>query len=654
VKDRITFVANGRYQENVGSRNGIRRFMPDNYSNWDSEDSTQWYSDHTGDNGITPLETGKNISFFGKLAFKPLQMVRTSVEYSYNYYKGKGYGYNSNFYYKYNPDGRPTSYWINDLVTFMLNHALSRSFFYEIKGSYIKNWNAQYVFENPFETVKNYTGTDSLNIFGLPVYRYVHDSYAGTAGPNFSTGGQDKYWGENWSEDYNGKIDATWQLNKHHILKGGFSYTQHNIHRFNTTIQNYYRNTPDADFRFFDPTTRKIVFPFYRPEINLDRETYTDIYIVKPWEYAEYLQDKMEFDNMVINFGLRYEYFCPSITYPSDPRNPGNDIINSPQSAYLEAPSSCQLSPRLGISYKLGEAALLRFSYGHFFQMPPLYALYTNHDHVVGGDYTTTMGSPLVKPQKTIQYEAGLWQQLSSDMSLEVAVFYRDIYDLLAAVTITTYNAIHYGLYSNKDYGNARGLELKYDYFSGNLSAGINYTLQYTRGNANYPTYTFSRAGNKQDPVNVLIPMDWDQRHTLNASISYNTESYGSSITGHYDSGTPYNWSPLSESMQANVNLQGNNSARPSIISVDLSAYVNLWSTRKTRARLTLLVYNLFDALNEYGVNNTTGRANQQIIRWTDFAKYRSNFSTIYDNINNPFSFSDPRSVKVGVDFSFF
>jgi outer membrane receptor protein involved in Fe transport len=655
VQDVVTFLVNTRYQDNKGSRNGIRRFMPDNYSDWDSQDSTQWRSDHTGDNAIVPMETNTSITLFGKLSFRPLQTIRASLDYSYNYGEGQGYSH----YYRYNPDGRATGYGRSHLLTATLNHTLSHSLFYEFKASYMKDWGASYVFENVFETLKSYTGGDSLNVIGLPVYRYVHDLYGiqGSAGPGFSTGGQDKGWSENWTEDYNLKFSGTCQLNKQHVFKAGIDFTKHNIDRFNTTIQNYYRNTPyENDFQD-DSITGKRIYLYYKPDLVLERSTYTDIYVVRPWEYSGYVQDKMEFENMVINLGVRYDYFNPNTTYPSEPRNPGNDLTfpNNPErmSTYLQVPASSQISPRFGISYKLGDAALLRFSYGHFFQMPPLYALYTDNSRVVAGDYQTLMGNPLVKPQKTVQYEAGLWQQLTREMSFEVAVFYRDIYNLLSTKTIETFNAIHYGLYSNKDYGNARGLELKYDYFSGNFSAGINYTLQYTRGNANYPSYTFSREGSRLDPVNVLIPMDWDQRHTFNASLSYYTEGYGGSITGRFDSGTPYSWSPLPESPQALVNLQPNNSSQPTLFSIDLSAFVNLWTIGTARSRLTLLVYNLLDGLNEVGVNATTGRANQQIVRETDLASYRSNFSTIYDLINNPSSFTNPRSVKVGIEVMF-
>jgi outer membrane receptor protein involved in Fe transport len=369
----------------------------------------------------------------------------------------------------------------------------------------------------------------------------------------------------------------------------------------------------------------------------------------------------MEFDEMVINLGLRFDYFNPNTTYPSQLRNPGRNPANqltftdpSRMSVYLKAPASEQFSPRIGISYKLGEEALLRFSYGHFFQIPPLYSLYSNYQQVIGtGDYQTLMGNPLVKSQKTIQYEAGLWQQLTNQMSFEVAVFYRDIYDLLGTVTIERFNGIKYGLYSNKDYGNARGVELKYDYISGSFSARLNYTLQYTRGNADDPEFSFNREGDKLDPVNVLIPMSWDQRHTLNATVAYYVEDYGISLTSRLDSGTPYSYSPLGENPLARVHLNPNNSVMPSQFNVDLQAFVSLFSIGTTRARLNLLIYNLLDRLNETGVNATTGRANQQIIRETDLAGYKSNFSTIYDLINNPGNYANPRLVKLGIEFVF-
>jgi len=446
-------------------------------------------------------------------------------------------------------------------------------------------------------------------------------------------------------KDTNAKFDVTWQATKNHSLKSGLLYTIHDLDQQSRTIRNkYYGTDLEADL--------------YEPVVYSDSSVYSDIYTVKPTELSAYIQDKIEYDEMVINFGLRYDYFDPNTTYPSDLRNPANQLVFADslnrKTDYLDAKPQVQISPRLGLSYQLSNAALLHFSYGHFFQMPPLYAIYDNHSFQVSpSDYATTMGNPQIKAQKTVQYEIGLWQELIKGMGLEVALFYRDIYDLLSARVITTYDQIEYGLYSNKDYGNAKGLEVKYDFVTGSFSAYANYTLQYSRGNADNPTTTFTRAGSSMDPISRLIPMSWDQRHTLNVTVGYNTPRYGSTLTAYYNSGATYTWSPLDESQLAKVNLYPNNAKMPSTYSVDMSAFYDLPLVSRFRARLTLNIYNLLDTLNEWGVNGNTGRAYTAIVRESDLANHRSNFNTYYDRIQNPSMYATPRLIKLGLGIMF-
>jgi len=636
IKDYVSLVLNGRYQDIKDQYNGIRRFEPDNYSNFLYDDPKNYYSVHTGDNSYVPMGTNKEYSIYGKLAIKPAASIRSSITYSLNHSDAKSY----NHWYKYNPDGRATDHTRTDLVALQVNHTLSNALFYELKLSYMKNFDGNYLYDNYLDS------------------RYLHDEYAVSNGPGFSTGGQDKSYTKRTSEDYMAKFDITYQANKNHIFKTGLVYTKHDIDQFWALIRNKYAGAVDELEQTVDPETGRIYFLNYEPTIITNSSVYSDIYKVHPVEFSAYIQDKMEFESMVINLGLRYDYFDPATSYPTQWRNPANqlDYPNNPEymSKYNDASTNSQLSPRFGISYQLGSSALLRFSYGHFFQMPPLYALYTNPQHIVATEnYKTTMGNPLVKPQKTIQYEVGLWQQLNPAMSIEVAVFYRDIYDLLSTKLIQTYNQVWYGLYSNKDYGNARGLEMKYEFYLGAISVGLNYTLQYTRGNADDPTFTFSRAGDSKDPVNLLIPMSWDQRHTLNVSAGYNTEKYGATLTAYYNSGTPYTYEPISESSLSRINLSPNNSSIPGQFSVDLSAFYTIWSNQDYRLRINVLAYNILDALNAGSVYPRTGQPYTDIVRDVDLSGHRSNFNDYYDIIKNPAMYSAPRSVKLGLTFSF-
>jgi hypothetical protein len=218
---------------------------------------------------------------------------------------------------------------------------------------------------------------------------------------------------------------------------------------------------------------------------------------------------------------------------------------------------------------------------------------------------------------------------------------------------ITTYNQIRYGLYSNKDYGNARGLEVKYDLRWGNVTAFLNYTLQYTRGNADNPTFNFSREGENLDPIRILIPMSWDQRHTLNVTVGYHKKNYGATLTAYYNSGTPYTWQPISASILSRINLLPNNAWQPSTYSVDFAGYYTIPLSRWSNIRFELNIYNLFDRLNEVWVNPQTGRAYTAIIRETDIAGHRSDFNEYIDRVQNPSMFSAPRLIKFGIRFVF-
>ena len=636
LRDRLTFLVNTRLQDNKGHLNGVRRFNVDDFSDFSQHDSSQWYSEKTGDDAYVPMSWDKSASIYSKLTARLGGGIKTSLSWSLNDGEGEGYSHR----WKYVPDGRATSYSHSDLLAWQVNHTLSNSLFYEFKASYMASSNDYYLHENP---------TDS---------RYVHDDYARADGPGFLTGGDEKSYSKRQYRDYNAKLDVTWQANKHHIFKSGASLILHDIDNFSSSIRNLYYG---KDYQFdyaYDSTAHKRNYLYYQPVLAPDSSIYADVYRVKPEEFSAYIQDKMEYDNMVINWGARFDYFNSATTYPTVSRNPSNQIAfpDNPErmSTFPKAPATWQFSPRFGISYKLGDAALLRFAYGHFFQMPPLYALYANNKRLVPPtDYATTMGNPLIRPQKTIQYEVGLWQQLMPGMSLEVAVFYRDIYDLLSARVITTFNQIRYGLYSNKDYGNARGMELKYQVTSGAVLAEVNYTLQYTRGNADNPTFSFTRAGENMDPVNILIPMSWDQRHTLNASAGYNTPRVGVTLTGYYNSGTPFTWEPISESALKRINLSPNNSVKPTQISVDLRAYYSFYQAKSLQIRGLLMAYNLLDRLNEIGVNSKTGRAYSDIVRESEVADHRSNFNDYYDRIQDPSMYAAPRLIKAGLEVIF-
>jgi outer membrane receptor for ferrienterochelin and colicin len=651
IANKISIVVNGRYEDKDGPYFGFNRFEVDNYSDYTSVDSTQWYSEHTGSGKKVLMNSGQNYSLFGKLTVKPMPTLKLAITQTLE----NRSGYNYSHYYKYNPDGRPGDFSVSQLSALQVNHTISRRAFQDIKVSYADRYSGHYVYKDPNDS------------------RYVSPNYSRSVA-GFSSGGNSKTHTERWTNSINVGYSLHWQVHKNHSIKTGLEYYKYDIDSRESQIQNKWAGTQEEYTSVYDTELQRTIYPYYEPIIRPDSSIYSDIYTAAPVEFAGYIQDKMEFDLMVINMGLRYDYSNPNTVYPSQLRNPanqlyfpkvdedgnvetdssGNVVLNMERmSTYPTAKPREQISPRLGIAYQLGEKALLRFSYGHFFQMPAYYAIYENHSFLVSPtDYATTMGNPNIKAQKIVQYEVGFWQQLNRRMTMEVAIYYRDIYDLLGAKVITTYNQIHYGLYSNKDYGNARGFELKYEFSNDPIQIGLNYTLQYTKGNADNPTSTFNREGSQQDPIKRLIPMSWDQRHTLNMSVGYNMPQYGITLLGYYESGTPYTWEPIAISALSTVNLYPNNSVKPSTYKVDINGYINLLNKKQTELRLTFRIYNLLDRLNAENVYSSTGSPSSTIVQEAERYLLQSDFIDYDTAILVPTYYQHPRMVKMGLEFN--
>jgi hypothetical protein len=120
------------------------------------------------------------------------------------------------------------------------------------------------------------------------------------------------------------------------------------------------------------------------------------------------------------------------------------------------------------------------------------------------------------------------------------------------------------------------------------------------RGNYDTSSY-FTTASSSwlEQPHQREFPLRWDQRHTVNFSLGFHTGRFGATITTMYNSGEKYTKSfpPTQQPFQTEYILNGYD--QPSQLSVDLFAYMDLFTTDRLKLRLLLLSYNVFDKLND-------------------------------------------------------
>lgn len=442
------------------------------------------------------------------------------------------------------------------------------------------------------------------------------------------------------------KFDITSQAHPSHLLKGGIDVLDHNIRRF------IYRNP-------------------YKGGVH----EYQD-YKRRPLEIGAYVQDKIEYSFLIVNLGLRMDYFAPNglgngfrrVRDPSYPYDgdeatmwpdlylPGFVDENGTFQYYPEEKAKSQIyfSPRIGVAHPVTENLSLHFAYGHFVQRPDFRDIFYMHDIQRA---FRLVGNPQAKIQKTIAFEFGLKQAIANLMSIELSVYYRDIFDLLGSQFVNFF-PYQFSVINNSNYANAKGFEISVQKrYSSYFSANVNYTFLIATGNENTSRQgvkNFWGTTNDRLRPRRAFFLNWDRRHTIGGSVNvFFPRHTGPTLLGmkplqntqisflfNVKSGLPYTpteratgewdyWLRI---------LQTNSARRPWTYQVDMDIAKN-FKLGNTTFSLFVRTINLLNTDNALWVYTNTGRlwdAGPQSNRTLDF---------IYD----PGAKGPPREIRAGV-----
>lgn len=376
-----------------------------------------------------------------------------------------------------------------------------------------------------------------------------HDLFAGPGFVNFAhptlTGGSASY-AYNQSSYIAGKIDLSHQLDKTHLFKIGGEYRYNTIRFWETQADRFWRVKSQS------PT-------FTREELL--RNSYTSNLGVKvdgiakgkkeflddgsrnsaphPIIAAGYIQDKIELEDLVLNLGLRYDYFNANVDVFKDPHNIGLDNKGSyyeiSDTNYVAGKAAHTFSPRLGFSFPVSDRTVFHAQYGHFTQPVELHRLYTSTtvlaQQLTAGNYVN-VGNPGLKPERTISYEIGFTQQLGDNASLGITAYYKDVKDLIQLQN-TIARPVQYARYVNGDFGTIRGASLSFQLRRTNrVAASVNYTLQYATGTGSSAQSNFNIAWLGGNFPDYVTPLDFDQRHTGSINFDFRTLKEDGPILG--------------------------------------------------------------------------------------------------------------------------
>jgi outer membrane receptor protein involved in Fe transport len=618
----------------------------------------------TGDGAAVPMAESEKITFVGKLTYSPIPDL--GLNYSLFAANSEGQGYRDSW--RYAPDGRVKSFGYSHHHFLAFRHSLTNNIFYNLRVSYQYNHDESYLYKDI--DIADYPGDAGYLPLG------ASDDQTG-----FVQG--DNQWDRGFTERQvvmtNG--DFNWQVDRFNLIKLGFEASKHNIQYHNQplveTVQwqskkyttaisgkglefNEYMDAMTAYWNTWSDLNGV-------PKLRLADETdgdYVD-YTRQPLEFAAYIQDKIELDEMIINAGLRLDFFDPSAYTLINKRAISNEL-GDPENLQ-KSTIKTQLSPRLGFSFPISANGAFHVSYGHFFQMPSFEKLYTRP---VDENLTSLLledallGDPDLKPERTIAYEVGLQQQVSAAFSVDLTLFYKDIRDQLGVEAVRTPDVIGYQRYINRDYGNVKGFTLASRMRSGLFSGTIDYTYTDAKGSASDPDFlqlieVATRLGGEsvQFPERQILPLDWDQTHTINLTLNVvQPRNWAASLIGSWGSGLPY--SPTSVEQLQLPDREFKNSARKPIrYNLDLRASKD-FILADIDFSIFLRIYNLLDNLNEEEVYQVTGKATENARLPVDeqvqleFLERGGQF-TMAEWDNRPHWFSEPRRIQLGLSVRF-
>jgi outer membrane receptor protein involved in Fe transport len=520
-------------------------------------------------------------------------------------------------------------------------HTLSSRTFYRVSFSRF--------FTSIHSSVQNKSWSDYQEELDLEPIIYIPDSEGNIRtqyGDGFYDTGDAEGWYDYFSDNWNIKGDLTTQPNDKHSIKSGF------------------------EARYTDMQVVDINAPWYG-QSGLGRNH--DYFRVYPNDGAVYLQDRITYDGMIVNIGLRYDYWFPG-KFVDDAINDSNTvtITDAARAKYKDETfelfgmrGKSHLSPRLGISHPVTDNDVLYLHYGHFSQQPKGQYVYAKLRSTSEATYQL-FGNPNLKPTTTVAYEIGIKHRFNANQTLEIKAYYKDMFDYPTSTTVRKYSPrygnISFLMYVNMDYARSRGIEMRFRRrYSKFLSGNIDFTYALATGKSSTPnTNLLVVAGKVTEKPLGESRLSWDRPYRLSTDLYFDMpdnanirwfglrmpEKWGLTMRWEYESGKRY---------QRIIDVANNiyqkdeyGSLSKPWTRVDIKWYKE-FELLKTKLALVIEAENVFNTKVPRIINPVTGRPYQPgdviPVTWYDDP----------DDLpaDNPARYDWPRRVMTGLEVRF-
>jgi len=611
----------------------------------------------------------------------------------------------------------------NGTVSLKLTHVLSPTMFYELSaGYYFQSGETfdRYLAKDPWiygDSVANaaagFTFTRNapdrrLNNYGQykipqPYKIMIWDFYQdGTVPVSYSKTNYDGL-------SFNGNLSIL--LGKYHSLKIGGEYQTYALRQWSTPYSASRNLAGYLDTYMKDPSKAGISLDQAKQDVLINYGVNNIGYDVLGNEYdgdgfyaprkpvfaSAYIQDKIEYEDLIINAGLRFDYIDTDNMQLIDPTDPSKGISKNTKALIPEGwekvPTFSAISPRLGFSFPVTDKTVFHAQYGKFIQQPALndsYWGYHTYSYLLiqGNFFGNSFTGPNLRPTRTTNYEIGFNQQLTDFLAFDITGYYRDVKDQVVFVAQPADERTgfqDYYIKTNGDFATTKGVELtltmrRYE----RLALNGSLSFQDARGTGSFPGSNRGIVGSPLVPGQPYVPkyispLDFNRDLTANLNIDYRfgdndgpafLHNFGVSVLLQYASGRPFtrgegdpdqigDTQPNSGDARTRRAIEPlNTSIMPSTFQVDLRIEKSFNIFDRLNANFYIFVVNLFDTKNVQNVFLATGSAddNGYVTNPTYIADkkllYGDSFADLYRSMNitnADFLYDAPRQIRFGI-----
>ena len=251
-----------------------------------------------------------------------------------------------------------------------------------------------------------------------------------------------------------------------------------------------------------------------------------------PTVAAAFIQDKVEYNDLIINAGLRLDYFDADSWRFKDPAAPVRDPENyTIDLASMEKTATyTDISPRLGMSFPVSDVTVFHVQYGRFSQMPAMRSMFAGGARLAlelgGQNYIRYPTAFDIEPMRTTQYEIGFERQFTEFASFDITGFYRDVKGQMQLrkqqLSASAVDAGSYVYLQNGDFATTKGIEFQFKLRRvNNLRTELNYTLSDARGTGSLTGSAISGVENETNLPTIISPLDFNETHRGSIYLDY-------------------------------------------------------------------------------------------------------------------------------------